>query len=46
VNPTSIKAALDKGMELSKAEIAEIAGAAETPTFANTIEALEDSDRA
>jgi peptidyl-dipeptidase Dcp len=46
VNPTSIKAALEKGMELNRAEIAEIAGAAETPTFANTIAALEDSGRA
>nr|WP_296073575.1 M3 family metallopeptidase [uncultured Actinoplanes sp.] len=46
VNPTSIKAALAKGMELSKAEIARIAGTAETPTFANTIAALEDSGRA
>ncbi|MEU4244871.1 M3 family metallopeptidase [Actinoplanes sp. NPDC026619] len=46
VNPTSIKAALEKGMELSKAEIAKIAGTAETPTFANTIAALEDSGRA
>ncbi|GIM96804.1 M3 family metallopeptidase [Paractinoplanes toevensis] len=46
VNPTSIKAALEKGMELSRAEIAEIAGTAETPTFANTIAALEDSGRA
>ncbi|MEU7906173.1 M3 family metallopeptidase [Actinoplanes sp. NPDC049118] len=46
VNPTSIKAALDKGMELGKAEIAEIAGTAETPTFANTVAALEDSGRA
>ncbi|MBG0566662.1 M3 family metallopeptidase [Actinoplanes aureus] len=45
-NPTSIKAALDKGMELNKAEIAEIVGNAETPTFANTIAALEDSGRA
>jgi peptidyl-dipeptidase Dcp len=46
VNPTSIKAALAKGMELSRAEIAEIAGTVETPTFANTIAALEDSGRA
>jgi len=46
VNPTSIKAALDRGMELGKAEIAEIAGTTETPTFANTIAALEDSGRA
>ncbi|WP_436535822.1 M3 family metallopeptidase [Actinoplanes sp. HUAS TT8] len=45
VNPASIKAALEKGMELSRAEIAEIAGAAEAPTFANTIAALEDSGR-
>lgn len=46
VNPTSIKAALEKGMDLSRAEIAEIAGTAEIPTFANTIAALEDSGRA
>jgi peptidyl-dipeptidase Dcp len=46
VNPTSIKAALEKGMALSRAEIAEIAGTAATPTFANTIAALEDSGRA
>ncbi|GIF22734.1 peptidyl-dipeptidase Dcp [Actinoplanes tereljensis] len=46
VNPTSIKAALDKGMELNRAEIAQIAGSAEPPAFANTIAALEDSGRA
>ncbi|GAA2608086.1 M3 family metallopeptidase [Paractinoplanes durhamensis] len=46
VNPTSIKAALEKGMELSRAEIAEIAGTYGAPTFANTIAALEDSGRA
>ncbi|MEU4163138.1 M3 family metallopeptidase [Actinoplanes sp. NPDC026670] len=50
VNPASIRAALEKGMELKRAEIAEIAGAAGTPTFADTIEALEacgrDLDRA
>ncbi|GAA0458370.1 peptidase M3 [Actinoplanes capillaceus] len=46
VNPTSIKAALEKGMELNRAEIAKIAGAAEGPTFANTVAALEDSGRA
>ncbi|NMO50135.1 M3 family metallopeptidase [Actinoplanes sp. TBRC 11911] len=33
-------------MELSRADIADIAGTAETPTFANTIAALEDSGRA
>lgn len=46
VTPSSIKAALEKGMELNRAEIAAIAGQAEPPTFANTIAALEDSGRA
>ncbi|BEL04323.1 M3 family metallopeptidase [Actinoplanes sichuanensis] len=46
VNPASIRAALNEGMVLNRAEIAEIAGVTEAPTFANTIVALEDSGRA
>jgi peptidyl-dipeptidase Dcp len=45
VKPDDFKAALMKGMELQRAEIAAIAGSKAAPTFANTVAALEDSGR-
>ena len=41
IKPADLKPALLKGMELQRAEIAAIAGASNSPTFANTIAALE-----
>jgi peptidyl-dipeptidase Dcp len=45
VKIADIKPALMKGMELQRAEIAQIASATEPPTFDNTIAALEDAGR-
>lgn len=46
VNLADVKPALEKGMELSLAEIDAIANNAETPTFENTIVAMERSGEA
>src|ERR1700730_4653422 len=45
LRPEHFPAALDRGMSEQTAEIAAIAGNRETPSFANTIEALERSGR-
>jgi len=45
IEPRHFTPALERGMEEEVAEIAAIAGAAEAPTFANTIEAMERSGR-
>src|ERR1051325_10312536 len=43
--PTDVKPALMKGMDLFRAEIAEISAAKDHATFENTIVALEDAGR-
>jgi len=43
--PANVKAALMRGMELQRAELAAIAAAKEPATFDNTIVALEDAGR-
>ena len=45
IKPAHYKPAYEKGMADQKAEVAAVAGSAEPPTFANTIEALERSGR-
>jgi peptidyl-dipeptidase Dcp len=45
ISGTDIKAALVKGMEQKRAEIAAIAARTDAPTFENTILALEDAGR-
>jgi peptidyl-dipeptidase Dcp len=45
IKPGDFKAALAKGMDANRVELAAIAGAQEPATFANTIAALEDAGR-
>jgi peptidyl-dipeptidase Dcp len=45
IKPNQFKAAILKGMDLNRAEIAAIASSKEAATFENTIVALEDSGR-
>jgi peptidyl-dipeptidase Dcp len=45
IRPEHFPPAFDRGMEQQIAEIAVISGSAESPSFANTIEALEHSGR-
>ncbi|HEV7367448.1 M3 family metallopeptidase [Arenibaculum sp.] len=45
IRPAHFPAALERAMEEREAEVAAIAGSAEPPSFANTVEALERSGR-
>ncbi|MGJ8592426.1 MAG: M3 family metallopeptidase [Aquaticitalea sp.] len=45
MNVSDVKAAMEKGMELSLADIDKIANNPEPPTFKNTIEAMESSGK-